>query len=102
MSGVMLGVICGAVFGALSAGSMFPLTMENKRAAIAAAFINRFAIGLVIPVSALPLAWPLTGLLIGTLFSLPEAIITKAYAPIMVFGVLGGVAIGFVAQVVLG
>ena len=102
MSSVVLGLICGAVFGTLSAGSMIPLKMDNKRAAIIAAFINRFAIGLVIPTISLSLPWPLAGLLIGVLFSLPEAIITKAYAPIMAFGALGGVAIGFVAQVVLG
>jgi hypothetical protein len=102
MSSVVLGLICGAVFGTLSAGSMIPLKMDNKRAAIFAAFINRFAIGLVIPTISLSLAWPLTGLLIGVLFSLPEAIITKTYVPIMAFGAVGGLAIGFVAQAVLG
>lgn len=102
MSAVALGVICGVAFGAISAGSMIPLAMEHKWAAIIAAFINRFAIGLVIPTIALSLPWPLTGLLIGVLFSLPEAIITKAYAPIMAFGAVGGLAIGFIAQAVLG
>jgi hypothetical protein len=86
----------------MSAGSMIPLAMERKRAAVIAAFINRFAIGLVIPTVDLSLPFPLTGLLVGVLFSLPEAIITKAYAPIMLFGAVGGLAVGFIAQAVLG
>lgn len=102
MSAITLGLVCGAVFGAMSAGSMVPLEMERKRAAIIAAFINRFAIGLVIPTVDLSLPLALQGLLVGVLFSLPEAIITKAYAPIMVFGAVGGLAVGFIAQPVLG
>ncbi|HZJ40204.1 MAG TPA: hypothetical protein VFD20_04565, partial [Demequina sp.] len=97
-----LGLVCGAVFGAMAAGSMIPLEMERKRAAIIAAFINRFAIGLVIPTVDLSLPLALTGLLVGVLFSLPEALITNAYAPIMVFGAVGGLAVGFIAQAVLG
>ena len=97
-----MGLVCGAVFGAMAAGCMIPLEMERKRAAIIAAFINRFAIGLVIPTVDLSLPLALTGLLVGVLFSLPEAIITRAYAPIMVFGAVGGLAVGFIAQAVLG
>ena len=102
MSGTALGLICGVVFGAISAGTMLPMSFDDKRAAIAAAFVNRFAIGLVIPTSTLDMPWPVTGLIIGLLFSLPEALITKAYAPIMIFGAVGGAAIGFVASSVLG
>ena len=38
----------------------------------------------------------LVGALIALLISLPDAIITKAYAPILVTGVIGGIVIGFV------
>lgn len=86
----------------MSAGSMIPLEMECKRAAIIAAFINRFAMGLVIPTVDVSLPLAFTGLLVGVLFSLPEAIITRAYAPIMVFGAVGGLAVDFIAQAVLG
>jgi len=35
-----------------------------------------------------------TGLTFGLLLSLPSAIITKAYAPVLVVGALGGLIIG--------
>jgi hypothetical protein len=96
MSRIMLGVLCGLVFGAISVATMIPLSFEDKRAAMLGAFINRFAIGLVIGVATLPFPGWLTGLLFGLLLSLPDAIITKAYAPILGIGVLGGLIIGFV------
>jgi hypothetical protein len=42
------------------------------------------------------LAWPgwAVGLFFGLLLSLPDAIITKAYAPILLLGWAGGVVIG--------
>ena len=45
MSRILLGTICGLVYGVLSAASMLPLTFTDKRAALAGAFLNRFAIG---------------------------------------------------------
>jgi len=33
----------------------------------------------------------------GLLLSLPDAIITKAYAPILVLGAIGGLVIGIIA-----
>ena len=44
----------------------------------------------------LPVAGWLNGLLFGLLFSLPDAIITKAWVRIMVIGAVGGTLIGFV------
>jgi hypothetical protein len=38
----------------------------------------------------------LSGVLVGMLTSLPDAIITKAYAPIMVTGVLFGALAGWI------
>ena len=39
MSRIILGVICGLVFGAVDIGIMLPMTFPDKRAAITAAFI---------------------------------------------------------------
>jgi hypothetical protein len=96
MSRLMLGSICGLVYGALSAASMLPMHFPDKRAALLGAFINRFSIGFVIGALALP--WPgwASGLLIGLLLSLADAIITKAYAPIIIFGAVGGTVIGWI------
>jgi hypothetical protein len=40
----------------------------------------------------------LQGIIFGLLLSLPDAIITKAYAPIIVLGLLGGSVIGFIVH----
>jgi hypothetical protein len=37
-------------------------------------------------------------MIFGLLLSLPDAIITKAYAPIIVLGIIGGAVIGFVVN----
>jgi len=78
---------------------MIPLSFEDKRAAMLGAFINRFAIGVVSGAAVLPLPGWLTDLLFGLLLSLPDAIITKAYAPILGLGSIGGLKIGFVVAV---
>jgi hypothetical protein len=77
---------------------MIPLSFPDKRAALLGAFINRFSIGLVIGATALP--WPgwLSGLVIGVLLSLSDAIITKAYAPILILGAIGGTLIGWIVE----
>jgi hypothetical protein len=94
----MLGTVCGLAYGALSAASMLPLTFPDKQAALLGAFVNRFSIGFVIGAVALP--WPgwLSGLVIGVLLSLADAIITKAYAPILVLGAVCGTLIGWIVQ----
>jgi hypothetical protein len=96
MSKLMLGAVCGIVWGALSAASMIPLAFSDKRAALLGAFLNRFAIGFVLGVARLPVPSWLNGLIFGVLLSLPDAIITKAYAPILVLGAIGGVVISLI------
>jgi len=96
MSRILLGAICGLVYGALSAASMIPLTFTDKTAALTGAFLNRFAIGFVIGAARLPLPPWAQGLIFGILLSLPDAIITKAYAPILILGAVGGTIIGFI------
>jgi hypothetical protein len=96
MSRLWLGTICGLVYGALSVASMLPLSFEDKSAALAGAFLNRFAIGFVIGAARLPMPGWAQGFIFGVLLSLPDAIITKAYAPIIILGAVGGVIVGFI------
>jgi len=98
MSRLTLGVVCGLVYGALSAASMVPLSFPDKRAALLGAFLNRFSIGFVL--GAVNLPWPgwASGLVVGVLLSLADAVITKAYAPIIILGAIGGSVIGVVIE----
>lgn len=96
MSRLLLGTICGLVYGVLSAASMLPLSFPDKKAALAGAFLNRFAIGFVIGAARLPVPSWAQGLIFGVLLSLPDAIITKAYAPILILGAVGGGVIGLI------
>jgi hypothetical protein len=98
MSRLGLGLISGILFGLFSVGTMIPLEFPDKRAALAGAFINRFAVGLVIGAADLRLPGWLNGLVWGLLLSLPDAIITKAFVPIMALGAIGGLIIGFVVS----
>ena len=96
MSRLALGALCGLIYGVLSAASMLPLKFDDKTAALTGAFLNRFAIGFVIGAARLPVpAWA-NGLIFGILLSLPDAIITKAYAPILILGAIGGLVIGLI------
>ena len=87
-------VVSGLVFGAVAVALMLPMQFPDKRTALLGAFASRFAIGFTIGCVQLP--WPgwLTGLVFGLLLSLPDAIVTKAYAPILVVGGVGGLLIG--------
>jgi hypothetical protein len=95
MSNIISGVIAGVIFGALSVSLMIPMSFPDKRGALLAAFINRFGIGLVIGCVTLP-GWPgwTVGLFFAVLLSLPAAIISKAYTPILIIGAIGGAIIG--------
>jgi hypothetical protein len=95
MSKIVLGLIAGIVFGAIDVALMLPMSFPDKRTALLGAFTSRFVIGLVIGCVQLP-SWPgwAVGLLFGILISLPEAIITHKYVPIVVLGGLGGLVIG--------
>ncbi len=96
MSKVLIGVVCGLVFGAIDIAIMLTMSFPDKKAAITAAFIARFGIGFVIGATNLP--WPgwAVGLCFGLLLSIPDALITKAYGPIIGMGALGGTIIGVI------
>jgi hypothetical protein len=97
MTALAFGLLAGVAFGAVSVGLMLPLQFPDKRAALLGAFLNRFAIGLLIPLVRFPLPALVTGLTVGILLSLPDAIITKAFAPILGVGAVGGLLIGWLA-----
>src|SRR3954469_21791061 len=94
MSFLSVGLLGGLIFGIVAVLSMLPLEFPDKRAALTAAFLNRFAIGVAI--GAAQLAWPgwTVGLMFGLLLSVPDAIITRAWIPIIGMGAVGGVLIG--------
>jgi hypothetical protein len=103
MQRLTLGLLAGVVYGALSSASMTPLQFPAKRAAIVGAFLNRLTIGVVIgaiigapQINALRLPHWAIGLAVGVLLSAADAVITKAYVPILVLGAVGGAIIGWV------
>lgn len=97
MNALVFGVVAGLVFGILDVLLMIPLKMEDKRTAMAGAFAGRFAIGFLIPLISVPMPGWAAGAAVGLLISLPDAIITKVYGPILGIGVVGGALIGLAA-----
>jgi hypothetical protein len=95
MSRLAVGLIAGLIFGAVDVALMLPMSFPDKRTALLAAFLSRFGIGLIIPLVNLP-TWPgwLVGVTFGVLLSLPDAVVTKAYVPILIGGAVGGLIIG--------
>ena len=97
MSRLNFGLLAGLAYGALSVATMLPLSFPDKRAALVGAFLNRFAIGLLIPlVSVAAPRWAI-GLALGILLSVPDGLITKAFVPIVGMGAVGGLLIGWLA-----
>ncbi len=104
MSKISLGIVCGLVFGIVDVLIMIPLKYENTRKrteAMSAAFLERFMIGFLIPTVELGIHPALSGLLVGAGLSVPSAIVTRVYIPIIGTGLVGGVIIGFIAKSVL-
>ena len=94
MDKILLGSLFGVLAGGLAVAMMLPMKFPDRRAALLGAFFNRFLIGFVVGISTLPLPPLAAGALIGFLVSLPDAIITKAYAPILILGTVFGGLIG--------
>jgi hypothetical protein len=100
MNRIELGLLCGLVYGVLDIALMIPMKMEKEKKGVAmqGAFASRFVIGFVICNAVLPWSGWFNGLLLGLLMSLPEAIITKSWAPILGIGAIGGAVIGIIAS----
>ena len=97
MNPVLFGLIAGLVFAAIDVALMIPMEFADKKTAMLGAFLSRFAIGFLIPLVKMPLPPFVIGGIVGLLISLPDAVITKAYAPILATGLIGGLIIGWAA-----
>ena len=98
MTNITKGLIAGVIFGIVSIIPMFFMTFDDKTRAMTASFISRFAIGFIIFNLPLPMPGWVKGALIGLVLSLPDAIVTKQYAPILGLGLIGGIICGFFAK----
>jgi hypothetical protein len=96
MTRVTLGVLLGLVIGIVDVLLMLPLAFPDKRAAVLGAFCSRFALGFFAATVTLPLPAVASGVLVGILTSVPDAIITKAYAPILITGIVFGAIAGWI------
>jgi len=94
MTTITKGIIAGLIFGAVSVIPMLFMKFENKTSAIAASFISRFAIGFIIFNMPLPIPGWAKGASVGIVLSLPDALVTKQYIPILGLGLIGGVVCG--------
>jgi hypothetical protein len=104
MEATTLGLICGSVFGVLDVAVMLPMKMGDRRKkteALAGAFIERFMLGFLIPVVSIGVNPIATGAILGLGLSVPTALITRAYAPIIGIGLVGGIIIGVITNAVL-
>ena len=97
MNPILFGIIAGLIFGAADVALMIPMKHPDKGTAMLGAFASRFAIGFIIGVTRMPVPGWLRGIIIGVLISIPDAIITKAYIPILATGIVGGAIIGALA-----
>jgi hypothetical protein len=98
MNSIPLGIMLGLVCGVVAIAPMFEMSFPDRQAAITDAFIHRFAVGWFVPNAFPGIAPIIRGLLLGILLSLPDALITKAYAPILGLGVVGGLILGVIAR----
>ena len=97
MNAVAFGLVSGLGFGLFAVASMLPMQFQDKPLALTAAFCSRFAIGFLIPLCKLPLPPVAVGVVVALLISLPDALITKAYVPVLGLGAVGGALIGWLA-----
>jgi len=95
MTNIDKGIIAGLAFGIVSVIPMLFMKFGDKTAAIMASFISRFAIGFIIFNLNVTAAGWLKGVMVGLVLSLPDALVTKQYKPIIGLGLIGGLICGF-------
>ena len=98
MNRLLLGPLLGLAVGIVDVLLMLPMKFPDKPTALAAAFSSRFAIGFLAANVNLSFHPALAGALVGLLISIPDAIITKTYAPILITGVIFGAVCGWAAH----
>ncbi len=101
MSRLILGVLLGLGAAVIATVVMLPLefpTRDDKRRAMVAAFLNRFELGFVVANLTLPLPAPVSGAVLGLGISASSAVISRAYAPILIMGTGMGALCAWLAQ----
>jgi hypothetical protein len=101
MKKIKYGILAGVIFAILDVIPMFFIDIPDRYIAIVAAFINRFVVGLLIFTTDWLIPKWLLGILLGFILSLPDALITKTYGPILGSGIIGGLIIGILSQITL-
>jgi len=101
---IFFGIVCGLLIGGVDVAIMIPMNFESKRKrieAMAGAFVERFMLGFLIPNTTLGIHPVITGLILGIGLSIPTAIITRVYLPIVGMGVVAGTLVGFASSLLL-
>lgn len=98
MNRVLLGILCGILFGAIDASMvLLGKSPEKSTTVLLQAFCSRFVLGVLAANVTFRLHPALSGAIVGLLISLPEALAMKSYAGILgtglVFGALTGLAV---------
>lgn len=77
---------------------MLPMEFPDKATALTGGFFSRFAIGFLAANVMLPIHPVLAGALVGLRVSVPDAVITKAYGPIIVSSLIFGALAGWAGR----
>lgn len=91
-------MILGLAIGIADALLMLPLSFPDKRTALLAAVSSRFSLGFFAATINVRMSPTAAGVLVGLLTSIPDAIVTKAYTPILVTGVIFGITASLAAE----
>ena len=98
MPRLTMGVILGLSIAVVDVLLMLPLSFPDKRTALLAAFSSRFSLGFFAATINLRMSPIAAGVVVGLLTSIPDAIVTKAYAPILITGVIFGTVAGWIVE----
>src|SRR5438552_14453742 len=99
MSRIILGILCGIVFGMIDAGMVvFGKHPDKSLAMLLQAFSSRFASGFLAANVALRIHPAISGALVGLLISLPDAFGMKSYAGILGTGLIFGAIAGWLLK----
>jgi len=100
MSRIAVGLVLGAACAVVAAAAMIPLKFPSaaeKRRAIVGAILNRAELGFIVCNIDLPMPRVLAGAVLGLAVSASAAVISRAYAPILVMGTAMGALVAWIA-----
>jgi len=97
---ITYGIVVSLIFCLITTFTMLTINTNNKKMLLFWTFLNRVAICIFIAALMRPIqTWPqglAYGLIIGSLFSITDALMTKKYFPIVIVSSLGGIIIAVV------